>query len=75
MKKSFAFASLFAGLICFFSCESEISGVQEPVNKADTQAIVINSVYELSEDDPRAVAGAGRYVTVSFNPKADSSIV
>ena len=77
MKKSFVFAAFFASLICFCfcACESQLSSAQEPVNKADTQAIVINSVYELSEDDPNAVAGAGRYVTVSFSPKADSSIV
>ncbi len=73
-KSTILFAFLTS--LFLFSCTNSLnSNVSEPTNKSDTQSVVLNSVYELSEDDPRAYAGAGKYVTLTFNPKADSSIV
>lgn len=74
--KSIVFLTFISSIFLFASCSSAFtSKIEEPTNKSDTQSVVINSVYELSEDDPRAYAGAGKYVTLTFNPKADSSIV
>ena len=68
--------SAFVTSLFLISCTNSLNtNVSEPTNKSDTQSVVLNSVYELSEDDPRAYAGAGKYVTLTFNPKADSSIV
>lgn len=74
--KSIVFLTFISSIFLFASCSSAFtSKIEEPTNKSDTKSVVINSVYELSEDDPRAYAGAGKYVTLTFNPKADSSIV
>lgn len=73
-KSTILFA--FVASLFLISCTNSLnSNVSEPTNKSDTKSVVINSVYELSEDDPKAYAGAGKYVTLTFNPKADSSIV
>lgn len=74
--KYIVFLTFISSIFLFASCSSAFtSKIEEPTNKSDTKSVVINSVYELSEDDPRAYAGAGKYVTLTFNPKADSSIV
>lgn len=75
-KAKFTVLFAFVASLFLISCTNSLnSNVSEPTNKSDTQSVVLNSVYELSEDDPRAYAGAGKYVTLTFNPKADSSIV
>lgn len=59
--KSIVFLTFISSIFLFASCSSAFtSKIEEPTNKSDTKSVVINSVYELSEDDPRAYAGAGK---------------